>query len=95
MSEREENGGDGGGVDASSRLLNGEKQISLAGDLDRTARPTKNKETAKQLKIVEKESKYGIRVLNTHVPRKSYSVRPPKKKKKLLKHFICLQWIVV
>lgn len=53
MSEPEANGG----VDASSRLLNGEKQISMAGDLDRTARPTKNKETAKQLKIVEKESK--------------------------------------
>lgn len=54
MSERTENGD----VEASERLLGEKKRVSLSGDLDRTARPTKNKETTKQLKIVEKESEY-------------------------------------
>lgn len=57
MSDKEENGD----VDASVRLLDGEKKISASGDLDATTRSTKNRETAaknKQLKIVEKESEY-------------------------------------
>lgn len=50
MSEKTENGD----VEASARLLGDKKRISVSGDLDRT----KNKETTKQLKIVEKESEY-------------------------------------
>lgn len=74
MSEKEESGN----VDASSRLLNGEKQISVVCDLDKTARPTKNKETAKQLTIVEKESKYRwLQLEFVTRARKSYS-RPQK-----------------
>lgn len=51
MSEKEENGE----VDPSVQLLNGEKRVSLSGDL---ARKTRNNETTKRLTIVEKESKY-------------------------------------
>lgn len=56
MSNKEENGD----VDASVRLLNGEKRNSVSGDPNRTARPAKNKETPKQIKIVEKESECPV-----------------------------------
>lgn len=74
MSEKEESGE----IDASLRLLNGEKRISLSDDLNRTARSTKNKEIVKQIKIVEKESKYHCLQLEFVTRARKLYIRPQK-----------------